>query len=184
MVEQRAEGRIVSPYFAVECSTAGLTTGGKKLCAVDWDRVVCSLQGTSRTSMLTAICLDVLNRFTDAKSCPQTIHVMKYIFPRQFGLQNVFTPTSRNGTADQFNIHASREKEIAEAGKRKKPQHIHYMDDLVDGSQKIPKRLRGHVVGLVRALRVRHARCSYSELLKYYCPPDVSPFRDRAPFLC
>ena len=133
--------------------------------------------------MLTLILLDVLNRFSDPKSFAQTLHVMKYIFPRQFGLQNVFTPTSRNGTADQFNAHVSREKEIAEALKPRKPQNLHYLDDLGDASLKIPKRLRGQAVELVRALRVRHARCSYSELLKYYCPPDVRPLPDVHLFL-
>lgn len=130
-----------------------------------------------RNCTLTLIPLDVLNRFSDSKSSAQTIHVMKYIFPRQCGLQHVFAPTSRNGTADQFKAHASREKEIAEAAKPKKPRHLHYIDDLGNSSLKLPKRLRGQTVDLVRAMRVRHARCSYSELLKYYCPTDVSPFR-------
>lgn len=124
--------------------------------------------------MLTLIPKDVLNRFSDTGSIAQTVHVMKYIFPRQFGLQNVFSITSRTGNTTPFNGHASREKEIAVASKRKSPQHIHYMNDLGVAPQRMPKRLRGQTVDLVRALRVRHARCSYSELLRHYCPLDVS----------
>ena len=37
---------------------------------------------------------DVLNRFASLDSMAQTVHVMKYIFPRQFSLLNVFTSDS------------------------------------------------------------------------------------------
>lgn len=129
---------------------------------------------SDQSSMLTSIHLDVLNRFPDSKSSTQTVHVMKYIFPRQFGLQNVFALADRNGNTDQFNAHASREKEIFERRGRRKQKHVHSMHNPGSASEKLPKRLRGQAMDLVRALRVRHVRCSYSELLKYYCPPEVS----------
>lgn len=115
--------------------------------------------------------IDVLNRFPDLKSSAQTTHLMKYIFPRQFGLQSVFT--DRNEHADQFNSLKSREKEISELEKFRQQTHAG-PDKPGNASEKLPKRLRGQTVGLVHKLRVRHTRCSYGELLNYYCPTEVS----------
>jgi telomerase reverse transcriptase len=39
-----------------------------------------------------------------------------------------------------------------------------------------PKRLRGNVVSLVETLRNLNQRCSYMELLRHYCPIEVSYF--------
>ncbi|KAJ6013379.1 hypothetical protein N7540_007970 [Penicillium herquei] len=96
----------------------------------------------------------VLNRFQDLNSAAQTIHVAMYIFPRQFGLRNVFIPTG--DANEQFTSigHVSREDEI-------------FADDEY---RKTPKRLRGLATDLTQRLRVRHSRCSYHELLKHYCP--------------
>ena len=46
-------------------------------------------------------------------------------------------------------------------------------DDGRSEATKIPKRLRGGALGLVQQLQNRHERCSYGELLRYYCPPQV-----------
>lgn len=90
-----------------------------------------------------------------------------YIFPRQFGLHNVFTSTvDRQQTAQKFQDYTLREEEIAakftapEAGK-KPTRHI-------------PKRLRGKATHLVQRLQVLHTRCSYSEMLHHYCPVSAS----------
>lgn len=82
-----------------------------------------------------------------------------YMFPRQFGLRNVFVSTAdHNVRTDHFESQAFREG-----------------DFFMDGrSSKVPKRLYGAALDLVRALRVRHIRCSYAEVLRHYCPADVS----------
>ena len=63
---------------------------------------------------------DVLNRFSSSESLSQTVHVMKYIFPRQFSLHNVFTclPDTRTSTLP-VNDYFSREEEIAQSEKRR-----------------------------------------------------------------
>ena len=99
---------------------------------------------------------------------------MKYIFPRQFGLQSVFADRGEN--TNQLNPYASREKEISELEMYRKQTHAR-PDKSGDASEKLPKRLRGQAVDLVQKLRVRHARCSYGELLNYYCPSEVSFLR-------
>lgn len=97
------------------------------------------------------------------------MHVMMYIFPRQFGLHNVFTSVvDRRMTAQRFQDYTLREEEITakfpvakeeEARDKKKrlPSHI-------------PKRLRGKAAHLVGRLQVFHTRCSYTEMLHHYCP--------------
>lgn len=105
---------------------------------------------------------------------------MKYMFPRQFGLQNVFTPQSdgRNGMVN-FKSGIFREKEITQMEYQRQlrqPQSKKKCADAdADGgvaSLKVPKRLRG-MIETVRKLRNRNARCSYSQLLRYYCPTEV-----------
>ncbi|KAM5471139.1 Telomerase reverse transcriptase [Microsporum audouinii] len=93
--------------------------------------------------------IHVLNRYQS-----DTVHVMKYIFPRQFGLHNVFTSTvDRTETAMPFKDYSLREREIAS-----KP------------GEKVPRRLRGRLVELVQSMQKRHSRCAYVELLRHYCP--------------
>lgn len=112
---------------------------------------------------------DVLNRFPyqtktsdrpktdEPKPDLQTIHVMMYIFPRQFDLHNVFTSVvDSRETTQPFKDYTLREDEI---NKKYNPSNV-----------KLPKRLRGKTVDLVQKLRIYHSRCSYKELLDYYCP--------------
>lgn len=82
-----------------------------------------------------------------------------YIFPRQFRLRNMFVPTGDANSQFTSHGHIMREEEIF-AG---------------DEHPKIPKRLYGKAAELTQSLRVRHARCSYYELLKHYCPTEVGP---------
>lgn len=92
-----------------------------------------------------------------------TIKVMMYIFPRQFGLHNVFTSTvDSTKTAQTFQDYTLREEEIAKKFGRHRPE--------APSKVHIPKRLRGPTTMLVRRLQAAHARCSYSKLLRYYCP--------------
>ncbi|OJD31087.1 telomerase reverse transcriptase [Diplodia corticola] len=115
--------------------------------------------------------IHVLNRLSDHTSLKQTIHILKYIFPRQFGLHNVFTcKTNFRETSQPFKDYTLREQEISRdllrraSGKGRRDSKSGDIKDV------IPRRLRGHAVDLVRRFRVLHRRCSYVELLHYYCP--------------
>jgi len=101
---------------------------------------------------------------------------MMYIFPRQFGLHNVFTsqvdPTI---TSQKFQDYTLREEEIA-------PYFRTKAGDTGSRMPKIPKRLRGYTEELVKRLQVLHGRCSYIELLKHHCPCTFDrPSRTRKP---
>lgn len=109
-------------------------------------------------------CPDVLNRYKDSKHLASTIHIIKYIFPRQFGLHNAFTSTQNlRETTHPFKDYTLREQEIAltqsKTTNAMKPR--------------LPKRLRGTVVNLVQKLQILHSRCAYRELLDFYCPWNV-----------
>ncbi|KAI9924072.1 hypothetical protein MW887_007311 [Aspergillus wentii] len=125
--------------------------------------------------------MHVLNRFSSSDSLSQTVHVMKYIFPRQFGLHNVFTSvTDSRETVLPFKDYTFREEEIfrAEALKRHRRQKpsVTPADEEDQRAEpiKIPKRLRGEAVNLVQKLQSRNKGFSYVELLKYYCPSESS----------
>ncbi|PHH59478.1 hypothetical protein CDD81_3168 [Ophiocordyceps australis] len=91
-----------------------------------------------------------------------TTHILMYMFPRQFGLHNVFTSTvNQSQTSQRFQDYTLREVSDLKLAK-----HRGSDDQLV----KVPKRLRGAARQLVRRLQILHGRCSYSELLHHYCP--------------
>lgn len=102
---------------------------------------------------------------------------MKYIFPRQFGLHNVFTsavdPTE---TAQRFKDYTIRDQEIS---------GIEYVKGLktktpdADVKKLPPKRLRGKLPVLISRLRKLHSQCPYVELLNHYCPAEVSSSHSR-----
>lgn len=106
---------------------------------------------------------DVLNRFPSSTSLAHTTHVLKYIFPKQFGLHNVFSSVS-NGQ-DIFKDYAYREDEIAKLEKAKRAHP--------NSESMIPRRLQGKAVELVQQLQNRNKHCSYVHLLNYYCPAEV-----------
>ncbi|KAG8623324.1 hypothetical protein KVT40_008300 [Elsinoe batatas] len=113
----------------------------------------------------------VLNRSKEMNEHEETIHVMKYIFPRQFDLHNVFTSTvDKDESAHHFLDYTIREQEIkrqmlkeAAKGGRNPTTNTHC-------KTKLPKRLRGAPFALVKAIRKRHQTCSYSQLINHYCP--------------
>lgn len=120
--------------------------------------------------------VDALNRYqyrasthsneTEKSELPKTVVIMKYIFPRQFGLHNVFTSkVDRRETVHPFKDYTLREDEIASTLKTSGSS------TLID--TKIPKRLRGSAMALTEKLRKLHIRCPYNELLKHYCPTSV-----------
>ncbi|KAL7789445.1 Telomerase ribonucleoprotein complex RNA binding domain-containing protein [Trichoderma ceciliae] len=93
-----------------------------------------------------------------------TTKLMMHIFPRQFSLHNVFTSiVDTNQTSQKFPDYTLREDEI---NKKMKGNNGSAENTL----PKLPKRLRGTTRDLVRRLQVLHARCSYFELLRHYCP--------------
>ena len=108
---------------------------------------------------------------------------MKYIFPRQFGLHNVFTSkVDPRETAQPFKDYTLREQEIANQEqqlKRKAAQGVNI-------HKHIPKRLRGECLSLVQKLQKRNHSCSYNQLLKHYCatsfddPPQATRFHNRS----
>ena len=123
---------------------------------------------------------DVLSRYRDTDSLTETAHVLKYIFPRQFGLHNVFTSHSSRETALPFTDYSAREDEIARLENQKRIQNPRLQLNSVcseghsaERPPKVPKRLRGEAVALAQQMRKRHKRCSYLHLLNYYCPDAV-----------
>ncbi|CRG91151.1 telomerase reverse transcriptase [Talaromyces islandicus] len=110
--------------------------------------------------------IHVLNRFPNADDPIHTTHVMKYMFPRQFGLHNVFTSQVDNRqTVQPFKDYTLREDEIARSEELEKGKHPQQM-------VKVPKRLRGAPFQLVKKLQKRNHGCSFTELLRHYCPVE------------
>jgi telomerase reverse transcriptase len=105
---------------------------------------------------------DILNRIGNDEEVNKNAHLLKYIFPRQFGLHNVFTyAIDMKNSAQPFKDYTLREQEIKAAHKKSKQRSL-------------PKRLRGECDTLVSHLHTRHQRCAYSALLQYYCPGTSS----------
>jgi telomerase reverse transcriptase len=90
-------------------------------------------------------------------------HTLMYLFPRQYGLHNVFTSeVNRQETVQPFQDYTLREQEI-QALKQKR-----------QGKEpSVPKRLKGNILVLVMQMQKLHLRCSYHALVKYYCPASV-----------
>jgi hypothetical protein len=111
----------------------------------------------------------VFNRYPNANDEKQTLHVAKYMFPRQFDLHNVFTSdVDSRQTAQQFQDYALREQEIH----RTELNRLSKLPPLKMGERAkayAPKRLRGQVMDFVRRIRKGHQQCAYVELLQYYC---------------
>lgn len=94
-----------------------------------------------------------------------SIRIMMYMFPRQFGLHNAFTSqVDTTKTAQKLQDYTLREEEI-----------FSKFQKVADGDKlhldvRVPKRLRGELEHLVQRLQTFHARCSYAQLLQHYCP--------------
>ena len=109
--------------------------------------------------------LDVLNRYSDNNDENHAKHILKYIFPRQFGLHNVFTHvTDRRETSHAFKDYTDRENEIAISPKNR--------DD------KAYQRLGTRVLSLVSKMQKLHKLCSYHELINYYCSSTPEFFQE------
>ncbi|KAI9697650.1 MAG: hypothetical protein M1836_004600 [Candelina mexicana] len=99
-----------------------------------------------------------------------TVHIMKYMFPRQFDLHNVFTSrVDTRETVQPFKDYTLREQEIARSLNPSANIRQELTKKTIEPKVKVPRRLRGEVVRLVGKLQRLHSRCSYTELLKHYC---------------
>ncbi|KAI5301076.1 hypothetical protein KEM56_001993, partial [Ascosphaera pollenicola] len=116
--------------------------------------------------------IHVLNRYPDASDPKHTIHILKYIFPRAFGLHNVFTSAvDRAATTARFMDYTMRETEIAEQTKKMNSRRSHGQKTNMD---KVPRRLRS-VLPLISKLQKLHAKCAYKEILMKRCPVELPP---------
>ena len=110
--------------------------------------------------------IHTLNRYPNANNNAHTLNLLRYIFPRHFGLHNVFTSNvDPKETVQPFKDYTLREVEIArkEYELRSERGEAH--------AKRIPKRLHGRPVEMIQKLQKLHSRCSYVDLLKHYCPP-------------
>lgn len=99
----------------------------------------------------------ILQRVSNATEERQAVHLLKYMFPRQFSLHNVFTSTiDPEDTVHKLKDYTFREEEIASQNKR--------------CSTWAPRRMRGESSRLVKKIFRQHQSCSYSQLLRHYCP--------------
>jgi telomerase reverse transcriptase len=126
--------------------------------------------------------IHVFNRFPDLTDVMQLEHVMKYIFPRQSGLHNVFTSiVDKNETAQEFKDYTLREHEIKHAEYRRLNGRG---PRIPPRSLRAPKRLRGVTSQMIQEMRKRHSKCSYTQLLRHHCPVRaVDTYATRLPFL-
>jgi hypothetical protein len=100
---------------------------------------------------------------------------MRYMFPRQFKLHNVFTSkVDKRETAMPFKDYTLREKEIHQKMCKDLGDGISNPDEVTRWKQRVPKRLRGDLVSLIAKMQILNQRCSYTELLRHYCPVEVS----------
>ena len=110
--------------------------------------------------------IHALNRFPNFRNKNHTLQLLRYIFPREFGLHNGFTCNGDpKDTAQPYKDYTMRDAESA--GKiltteRRSGTNV--------AGPRIPKRLLHGALKLVQKLQISHSKCSYSELLKHYCP--------------
>ena len=118
--------------------------------------------------------IHVLNRFSDMTDSKQSVHLMKYIFPLQFGLHNVFTSVvDKSETAQEFKDYTLREHEIIHVEHRSKQK---FRSVVGAKGTKLPRRLRGEPFSMVKKIRKRHSQCSYTQLLHHHCPARSNDF--------
>jgi telomerase reverse transcriptase len=116
--------------------------------------------------------IHVFNRFPLHDNVKHVVHNMKYIFPRQFGLHNVFTSdVDQRETVQRLKDYTLREHEIAQPLYKLSAKPA----DMAKKSQatRVPKRLRGGAQSLVRKMLKNHRSCPYTQLLRHYCPAQT-----------
>ncbi|CEQ41347.1 SPOSA6832_03072 [Sporobolomyces salmonicolor] len=91
-------------------------------------------------------------------------HLAKYVFPRQFGLHNVFTSPKPRSSLEVLPDYQDREIEI----KSDVGPTAHKV-----GSIKTPGRLKP-ALPLLKRLALLHGRCNYRKLLDQKCPSKIT----------
>ena len=151
----------------VACSTREPPSTRRVLCDLGYLMSVSSLITSAWSVLLTVI--DVFNRYADYQNIEHVVHVMKYIFPRQFKLHNVLTSTvDHKETAHMFKDYTLREQEIASAKRKAQARNASHEVKPCH----LPRRLRNKAPLLVAKLLILHSRCSYVELLEHHCPTE------------
>ena len=118
--------------------------------------------------------MHALNRFPDPRNTEHTLQLLHYVFPREFGLHNVFTSAvDRKETGQSFRDYTIRDGEIAQSN-LSMPQKGRAGTSDTGPRPRTPKRLRGRVQKLVQKLQILHSRCPYHKLLEHYCPREPS----------
>ncbi|CAK5268459.1 unnamed protein product [Mycena citricolor] len=133
--------------------------------------------------------IDVLNRLNGPKSnritdsvgpvklMEQARHLSKYVFPRQYGLANVFRFELPRREGFRLPDFGDREDEIRvsmDGFKKLLSMPVTYFQRL--GQFKTPKRLKDAVPMLEKILW-RHGKCSYSRLRDLTCPTKTGQLR-------
>jgi hypothetical protein len=72
-----------------------------------------------------------------------------------------------------FKDYTLRDKEIHQIMSRALGKKATDAEEMRKWKSRVPKRLRGATVALVDRLRTLNHRCSYTELLRHYCPVKV-----------
>ncbi|CAK3842412.1 Telomerase reverse transcriptase [Lecanosticta acicola] len=115
--------------------------------------------------------IHVLSRCRDTGDVSQTQHVMKHVFPSQFGLHNVLASnTDGRETGEPFKDYTLREREITSHRSRQLQRRYLAGSKTTLRPGSVPKRLRGEAQHMIHQLRKRHSKCSYFALLNHYCP--------------
>ena len=118
--------------------------------------------------------VDVLNRFPDFQKPEHAVHILMYMFPRQFGLHNVFTSkVDPKDTVQPFKDYTLREQEIAQFKFQQRAKGTAKGSTCRHREGHVPRRLRGTVRDLISKMQKFHGRCPYTELLRHYCPNPV-----------
>lgn len=116
----------------------------------------------------------VLSRLQDINNLDETVHLMKYIFPKQFGLHNVLTSAvDPKESGHPLKDYTFREQEIARADFRKHGVRVRQSSEHTKRRRKVPRRLRGKATDLVQTIRRRHSNCSYRSMIDHYCPKPM-----------
>ncbi|KAF9730455.1 telomerase reverse transcriptase [Paraphaeosphaeria minitans] len=119
--------------------------------------------------------IHVLNRYPDLDDHQQAVHILRHVFPRQYGLHNVFTSVvDKRETTMAFKDYTLREKEIHQAMCREIPDIKRTNEFVLRWKRSVPRRLRGQAMVLINKLRKLNKRCSYVELLRHYCHVEVT----------
>jgi len=120
--------------------------------------------------------IDALNRYPDLQNEEQTVQILRYIFPRQFGLHNVFTShVEPRECALPFMDYTLREKDMHNSMRQALGKNSNNRQEASKWRSRTPKRLRGAATAWANKLRILHRRCSYLEMLRHYCPVEVLP---------